>query len=40
MIDVQPGVYCVTFTLPSVTTVRREHIEPMAALTTTVNAEL
>ena len=40
IIDVRPGLYTVTFTLPGFSTVRREGIELPANFTATVNAEL
>ena len=40
IIDLRPGVYTVTFTLPGFSTVRREDIELTGAFTATVNAEL
>ena len=40
IIDLRPGVYTVTFTLPGFSTVRREGIELTAAFTATVNAEM
>ena len=40
IIDLRPGVYTVTFTLPGFNTVRREGIELPANFTSTINAEL
>jgi hypothetical protein len=40
IIDLRPGSYVVTFTLPGFSTVRREGIEMTASFTATVNAEL
>ena len=40
IIDLRPGVYTVTFTLPGFTTVKREGVELTGAFTATVNAEL
>ena len=40
IIDLRPGVYTVTFTLPGFSTVRREGIELPANFTSTINAEL
>lgn len=40
IVDLRPGVYTVTFTLPGFTTLRREGIELTTAFTATVNAEL
>ena len=40
IIDLRPGVYTVTFTLPGFTTVKREGVELIGAFTATVNAEL
>jgi hypothetical protein len=40
IIDVRPGLYTVTFTVPGFSTVRRESIELPANFTATVNAEL
>ena len=40
IIDLRPGVYTVTFTLPGFSTVQREGIELTAALVVTVNVEL
>src|SRR5687768_8859886 len=40
IVDLRPGVYTVTFTLPGFTTLRREGIELTAAFTATVNADL
>ena len=40
IVDLRPGVYSVTFTLPSFSTVRREGIELTGSFTATVNVEL
>ena len=40
IVDIRPGTYAVTFTLPGFTTVKREGIDTPAAFTATVNAEL
>ena len=40
IVDLRPGVYTVTFTLPGFSTVRREGIELTASFTATVNAEM
>jgi len=40
IIDLRPGVYTVTFTLPGFSTVRREGIELPANFTSTINTEL
>ncbi|MGC4081155.1 MAG: carboxypeptidase regulatory-like domain-containing protein [Vicinamibacterales bacterium] len=40
IIDLRPGVYTVTFTLPGFSTVRRENIEITAAFTANVNGDL
>src|SRR5215510_7300040 len=40
IIDLRPGTYTVTVTLPGFSTFRREGIELSAAFTATVNAEL
>src|SRR5207253_1295447 len=40
IIDLRPGTYTVTFTLPGFSTVRRDAIELPAAFTATINAEL
>jgi hypothetical protein len=40
IIDLRPGAYAVTFTLPGFSTVRREGIELTGSFTATVNAEL
>jgi hypothetical protein len=40
IVDLRPGVYAVTFTLPGFSTVRREGIELPASFTATVNADL
>jgi hypothetical protein len=40
VIDLRPGTYVVTFTLPGFATVRREGIELTASFTATVNAEM
>ena len=39
-VDLRPGAYVVTFTLPGFSTLRREGIELTAGFTATVNAEL
>src|ERR1700693_865274 len=39
IIDLRPGAYTVTFTLPGFTTVKREGIALTASFTATVNAE-
>ena len=40
IVDLRPGIYTVTFTLPGFATVRREGIDLSAAFTATVNADL
>src|SRR5262249_871946 len=40
IVDLRPGQYAVTFTLPGFTTIRREGIEVSTGFTATVNAEL
>jgi hypothetical protein len=40
IVDLRPGVYTVTFTLPGFTTVKREGIELTGSFTATVNAEM
>jgi hypothetical protein len=40
IIDLRPGAYVVTFTLPGFNTVRREGVELPAAFTATINAEM
>ena len=40
IIDLRPGTYSVTFTVPGFTTVRREGIELTTAFTATVNADM
>ena len=40
IVDLRPGTYAVTFSLPGFSTVRREGIDLPAAYTATVNAEL
>src|SRR5688572_12156350 len=40
ILDLRPGVYTVTFTLPGFSVVRREGIELVGSFTATVNAEL
>jgi hypothetical protein len=40
IVDLRPGVYTVTFSLPGFSTVRREGIELSAGFTATINAEL
>jgi hypothetical protein len=40
IVDVRPGVYAITFTLPGFTTVKREGVALSASFTATVNAEL
>src|SRR5688572_24793401 len=40
IIDLRPGVYTLTFTLPGFSTVRREKIELSANFTATINADL
>src|SRR5882672_6759702 len=39
-VDLRPGIYTVTITLPGFTTFKREGLELPAAFTATVNAEL
>jgi hypothetical protein len=39
-VDIRPGVYIVTFTLPGFSTFRREGLELSAGFTATVNAEM
>src|SRR5207247_10896926 len=40
IVDLRPGLYTVTFTLPGFSTFRREGLELTTAFTATVNAEL
>src|SRR5688572_33511483 len=40
IVDLRPGPYTVTFTLPGFSTVRREGLELPAEFTATVNADL
>src|SRR4029434_7972699 len=40
IVDLRPGTYAVTFTLPGFSTVRREGLELTGAFVATVNAEL
>ena len=40
IVDLRPGVYSVTFTLPGFSTVKREGIELTGSFTATVNAEM
>jgi hypothetical protein len=40
IVDLRPGTYTVTFTLPSFSVVKRENVELTGTLTTTVNADL
>src|SRR5438094_1593285 len=40
IVDLRPGAYIVTFSLPGFSTVKREGLELTTAFTTTVNAEL
>jgi carboxypeptidase family protein len=40
VVDLRPGTYVVTFSLPGFSTVKREGLELTTAFTTTVNAEL
>src|SRR2546427_1120650 len=40
IVDLRPGTYAVTFTLPGFSTFKREGIELSAGFTATVNAEL
>src|SRR5262249_21572362 len=40
LVDLRPGTYVVTFTLPGFTTMKREGIELSAGFTATVNADL
>src|SRR5262245_22576372 len=40
VVDLRPGVYTVTFSLPGFATVRREGLELTTGFTATVNAEL
>jgi hypothetical protein len=40
IVDLRPGAYSVTFTLPGFSTVRREGVELPASFTATVNAEM
>ena len=40
LVDLRPGAYVVTFTLPGFSTLRRDGIELAAGFTATVNAEL
>src|SRR5262245_63561767 len=39
IVDLRPGLYTVTFSLPGFTTVKREGIELTGSFTATVNAE-
>ena len=40
IVDLRPGVYTVTFTLPGFSTLKREGLELTAGFTATVNAEM
>jgi hypothetical protein len=40
IVDVRPGIYTLTFTLPGFTTVRREGLQLSAAFTATVNVDM
>src|SRR5262245_24446880 len=40
IVDLRPGTYTVTFTLPGFTTVKREGLELTSSFTATVNADL
>src|SRR5256714_5060400 len=40
IVDIRPGVYTVTFTLPGFSTVKREGIEVVGSFTATVDAEM
>jgi hypothetical protein len=40
LVDLRPGIYVVTFTLPGFNTVRREGVELTAGFTATVNADM
>src|SRR5689334_5872602 len=40
IVDLRPGVYTVTFTLPGFSTYKRDALELAASFTATVNAEL
>ena len=40
IVDLRPGIYTVTFTLPGFSTFKREGIELSAGFTATVNAEM
>src|SRR5262245_12937216 len=40
IVDLRPGIYVLTFTLPGFTSIRREGIELPASFTATVNAEM
>src|SRR5687767_15662161 len=40
IIDLRPGTYTVSFTLPGFSTVRREGLQLTASFTATVNAEM
>ena len=40
IVDLRPGIYSVTFTLPGFSTVKREDVEIPAAFVATVNADL
>ena len=40
IVDLRPGTYTVTFTLPGFSTVKREGIELTGSFTATVNADL
>src|SRR4029453_6375388 len=40
ILDLRPGIYTVSFTLPGFATIKREGIEPPATFTATVNADL
>src|SRR5207237_6535384 len=40
IVDLKPGTYSVTFTLPGFTTIKREDVELTGAGVTTINADL
>src|SRR5579863_7155939 len=40
IVDVRPGTYSITFTLPGFSTVKREGLDLISGFTATVNAEL
>jgi Carboxypeptidase regulatory-like domain len=40
IVDLRPGTYIVTFTLPGFTTIKRENVQLPAEFTSTINAEM